>query len=98
MTYTSENLSLAALELFVHFKPELLPSDYISLRAKLPIGITVRHVELDELPTDWRRYPSPAELQRMGDEWIQSGETVAMTVPSAVTPPRTQLVAQSKAP
>jgi RES domain-containing protein len=35
-------------------------------------------------PKNWRSYPAPPELQLIGDEWVKSGRSLALEVPSAV--------------
>lgn len=84
MICTSENLSLAALELFVHVSPGILPADLISLRGKFPDSISVEEINESHLPKNWRDYPGPAELQRIGTEWLQEQTSLALIVPSAI--------------
>jgi len=36
------------------------------------------------LPPNWRTYPAPHELQSIGDEWVRSGRSAVLEVPSAV--------------
>ena len=42
--------------------------------------------ELEDYGIDWRTYPSHALLREIGAEWIESGTSLAMQVPSAVSP------------
>jgi RES domain-containing protein len=86
MVYTSENLSLAALELFVHVAPEIIPADLVWLRGTLPDTITVERLEVADLPKNWREYPAPPELQALGTEWLQAQTSLVLMVPSAINP------------
>lgn len=84
--YASATLSLAALEVFVHVDPDTAPPDLVALRAVLPAGTRIDRLAAADLPSGWRSYPAPEALQDLGTEWIQSGEAVALAVPSAVVP------------
>jgi RES domain-containing protein len=86
MVYTSENLSLAALELFVHVSPGLIPEDLISIRGRMPDSISVEVLEMSYLPVNWRDYPAPSALQQIGTDWLRGLKSVALIVPSAVNP------------
>ena len=45
-------------------------------------------ISLDQslLPTSWRRYPAPAEVQSIGDRWIDDGSSAVFAVPSVLAP------------
>jgi RES domain-containing protein len=38
------------------------------------------------LPSHWRDFPAPPELQQIGVEWLQSRASAVLSVPSAVIP------------
>lgn len=86
VVYASENLSLAALELFVHVSPGIIPSDLVWVRGTLPDSIAGERIEAAELPKNWRDYPAPPELQSMGTEWILALRSLILVVPSAINP------------
>lgn len=86
VVYTSENLSLAALELFVHVSPGIIPVDLISLRASLPYSISSERLEASDLPDNWRHYPAPPELQQIWTSWIRAAASLVLIVPSAINP------------
>lgn len=92
LVYTSENLSLAALELFVHVSPGILPTDLIAVCGTLPDSISVEEIKVSDLPTDWRRYPAPAKLKQIGTEWIIGRSSLALRVPSAINAPETNIL------
>lgn len=86
VVYTSQNLSLAALELFVHVSPGIIPVDLISLRGTLPDSIFIESKEARHLPKNWRNYPAPPELQAIGTNWIRGLTSLVLVVSSAINP------------
>ncbi len=92
MVYASSTLSLATLELFVHVDPDDLPDDLVSVRAELPDELLNEIVDPKTLPPDWRRTPSPVDLQDFGTAWVQSSRGVALVVPSAIVPSERNLL------
>ncbi len=85
VAYASATLSLAALEYLVHVDPDILPGDLVAVHVTAE-GCTVESFDLERLPANWREYPAPAALARIGDEWVRSGRSVLLTVPSAIIP------------
>lgn len=86
VVYASENLSLAVLELFVHVAPNIIPTDLISVRATFPDSIPTERVAVDDLPSYWRDYPAPSELQEIGSNWLRRQKSLILIVPSAINP------------
>lgn len=84
--YASATLSLAALERFVHTDPDLEPTDLVAVLVEVDDTIPIQSVDLDRLPADWRQYPAPDALGRLGEEWFTAARTVILAVPSAVIP------------
>lgn len=85
--YLAESVSLCALEILVHVDPEDMPSNYYCYEVEIPAGIRIGRFEVDSLPKNWRRYPPPPSTQRLGAEWLRSGSSAVLSVPSAVIPP-----------
>jgi len=86
LTYTSEHQSLAMLEYFVHLDADDAPPDLVLVTAEIPDDLTTQRVAIDELPSRWRRSPAPAELARIGDEFVRLAERCVLIVPSALAP------------
>lgn len=84
--YTSATLSLAALELFVHTDPDLLPADLLAISADIPDDLGVRELKVSDLPGTWREIPAPGELQELGRSWIVAGKAATLSAPSVVVP------------
>lgn len=88
MVYTAEHPALAVLEVRVHLDlpPELLPDDYVLMRVDLP----------DEPPEEVAALPS--DPRSVGDEWLRSGRTAVLRVPSAIVPTATNLLLNPRHP
>jgi RES domain-containing protein len=86
LTYASEHQSLAMLEYFVHLEANDSPPDLVLASADVPDDLTRRRIEVDSLPPNWRETPAPAELARLGDEFVQAADRCLLIVPSALVP------------
>lgn len=84
--YTAGSLALAALELLVHVEPSELPGNLVAIAADVPSDLTRTHVRVTDLPRNWRDYPPPVALQKIGLDWWRAGATAMLDVPSAVIP------------
>src|SRR5688572_19803948 len=80
--YASTSLALAAIETFVNLEPNLRPRDLVSIEVEMPDAAGIDRIEPKALPADW--YETRDEsLHRFGGEWIHTGRSVALLVPSA---------------
>ena len=86
MIYTATSLSLAALEMLVHFDNDLAPKDFISIAAVLPAHCAVQIMDAKSLPGDWRSVPPSPKTQALGSEWVISQKSLVMKVPSVIIP------------
>ncbi len=84
VVYTSSSLALAALESLVHLGIKKIPMNYVAISADIPENLNIERVEPNKLPQNWRSDPAPAELVTVGDQWVSSGASVILKVPSAV--------------
>jgi len=84
MVYTAGSQSLALLELLVHTELDMMPNNMVLMTVNIPDDITIE--TLKPLPRGWRRLPAPAGCHRAGDEWLRSGRTAILAVPSVVVP------------
>ncbi len=89
--YGSCSLELALLESLVQSRIEHLPTDLVSVELELPTtDVTPCRVDLS---IDWDRPPPYSrETQASGDEWLRSGRSLALSVPSSVLPQRQNLL------
>ena len=86
LAYTSEHLSLAMIEYFVHIDPEDAPKDLVLAAAEVPEEVSRRLVGPGQLPAGWRRTPPPASLATLGDSFVREGRSAILAVPSALAP------------
>ncbi|MGL6337743.1 MAG: RES family NAD+ phosphorylase [Waterburya sp.] len=84
VVYTSSSLALAALESLVHLGIKKIPLNYVAISADIPENLNIERVEPNKLPQNWKSDPAPAELASVGDQWVSSGASVILKVPSAV--------------
>lgn len=85
LVYTAHSESLAALELLVHLQASHLLASYSAIPATFDEALA-EPVDLDALPEDWRRFPAPAALQQIGDQWVSERRSAVLRVPSALVP------------
>jgi RES domain-containing protein len=84
----SESLSLAALELYVHFTRNdiELSKSLFAIPVDIPDSLTITEVFLKGLTPVWRVSPPPDSTKDIGTEWAQKGTSAILRVPSAVIP------------
>ena len=83
VVYTSQSAALAALELLVHLGRGAILAAYVLIPCTFDETLVSR-LDRRRLPKNWRSYPAPPELQVIGDEWVKSGRSTVLEVPSAV--------------
>lgn len=59
---------------------------FVSIRVDIPKDVRREEVDLTQLPDNWRDTPAPPALASIGDDWINSGSTAVLVVPSVVIP------------
>ncbi len=85
--YTAQSLSLAQLELLVHLEAEaVLRGHWRYFAVDVAPRVIIACESWIDLPPDWAAWPAPAAMQAIGDRWIAESVSVALSVPSAVTP------------
>jgi RES domain-containing protein len=85
VTYAATTPSLCVLERLVHLDlAGAMPDDLVMIEMELPDGGGIRRIEPSDLPGGW--ISEEALSRSIGDAWLASGETLALTVPSAVLP------------
>jgi RES domain-containing protein len=87
VVYLAEHPAGALLEMLVHAEIGSLaelPDTYQLLRVEVPDTVTVAEIPAPELPDSWR--DDLTWTQAAGTEWLASGASVLLKVPSAVMP------------
>lgn len=85
MVYASEHQSLAALEVRVHIDRTRMRMLYKCFAFQFDEQL-MEVFPIRALPKDWRQEPPPPSLQLLGDNWVKSGSSVILAVPSVVIP------------
>lgn len=85
MVYCSQHLSLAALEILVHTQPVTMGGKFRVFEVRWDEAMTSA-IELKKLPKGWNTQPPTAASKSIGDEWIRSGRSVVLAVPSVIVP------------
>jgi RES domain-containing protein len=85
VVYAAESRSLALIEVLAGTDDaaRLFGQQWVLLSAEVP-GNSMEKPK--RVPDTWRRFPHSAETQAFGAEWVRSGRSVALRVPSAVVP------------
>jgi RES domain-containing protein len=82
--YVSEQRATAALEILVHVKrAQLLRDTYVIFEVTIPDALVLM-VELAAIPPGWDAYPETRASTDIGDAWFDTGQSVALRVPSVV--------------
>jgi RES domain-containing protein len=85
MVYCSEHLSLAALEILVHTQPVTIRDKFRVFRVSWDEAI-MSAIDLRKLPKGWNAQPPGPISKKIGDEWIASGRSAVLVVPSVIVP------------
>lgn len=84
--YTSQSLSLAALEYLVHVDPLLAPTDLVAMEITVPDDAGVDVTPADFPPGEWRDSPAPEWQAELGETWLDDVTFLWLAVPSAIVP------------
>jgi RES domain-containing protein len=97
MVYCGQHLSLAALEILVHTQPVTMRDKFRVFRVSWDDGIMTA-IDLKKLPKGWNTQPPGAVSKNIGDEWIRSGRSAVLAVPSVIVPLETTFLLNPKHP
>ena len=80
--YTTENISLAVLEILVHAGNNHIPSQYMILKIEIPENSSVTAISKAKLKKNWK---DDVEISRfIGNEFIKNKHSLVLKVPSAI--------------
>jgi len=85
VVYTSESLSLAALEGLVHTPFYSALKNFVCIPIDFNLNLS-RSIKIVDLPDNWTADPIPYSVKELGNRWIQNQESVILKVPSAIIP------------
>jgi RES domain-containing protein len=80
--YTTENISLAVLEILVRADKFTIPDSYHLLKIHIPDSFNFVTVTKEKLKKGWK--DDVSYTQWMGDEFIKSADAQLLKVPSAI--------------
>lgn len=86
MIYAAGSLALAALEMLVHLDDDDLISAYSYIAADIPAELILPVKIFLPLPKNWSTSPTPASLQKLGDDWVREQVSAVLEVPTAIVP------------
>lgn len=85
MIYTAANRSLAMAEVAVHFSISTIPEDYVMITIYVPDDISMKKIDISELPPNWNSFPHPQSTQAVGDKFVLENKYCVLQIPSSVT-------------
>jgi len=97
--YASGSRSLATVEMLVR-RSNILPT--LNYRMMVIYFLedesSIRHIQLKELPDNWRTMEGRSVLQSIGATWYESMESLVLKVPSVVIPQEFNYAINTKHP
>jgi RES domain-containing protein len=82
VVYCSENLSLAALELFMRLQGHGRHLSFVHFQIDIPNDVAVEAVTADLLPAGWDFVPPMSNTKELGNTWANDQRTAVLKVPS----------------
>ena len=80
--YTTENISLAVLEILVRTDINHLPLHYFLLKLELPEHTDVTSINKNKLKKEWKT--DVGYTQWIGNEFVKSNKSLVLKLPSAI--------------
>lgn len=84
--YSSENISLCAIELLAHTNGIRPAGNFKIMTIELKEPPSITEVATDILPADWNKLSAYGTTQQIGSAWYSAGKTLCLKVPSAIIP------------
>jgi RES domain-containing protein len=89
--YASATKSLALLEVLVHLDVGRPLPRFVAFTFEVDAKL-VEPLASGRLPRSWRLAEGMPHTQRLGDEWLAAGRSLALAVPSAIVPEESNYV------
>lgn len=83
--YAAESLSLATLEVIVHLQFYAALKNFVCLPIDFE-STSLKTVNIDDLPENWREDPIPLACRSFGDKWIEKKDSLILKIPSVIIP------------
>ena len=97
VAYVSEHQSAAALEIFVHTIPFLVPETYKAFRVEWSDDL-MEELPKNKWPPTWRNPAPSLETIEIGYRWLREGRSAILAVPSAISPDDRNFLVNPKHP
>ena len=81
--YLASSRALAVLEVLVHLQPLMIPNNYCLAEIEVPDN-SVEQAGINHLPSNWKDVSPPAEINKIGDDFLLAKKHLALQLPSAV--------------
>lgn len=88
VVYLSQNLSLAAHEIIVHYPQRKHALKFVMSDIEIPdlLVMTLADFGVKTLPAGWNSQPPRYSSQAIGDSWLTAKASAVLQVPSAIIP------------
>jgi RES domain-containing protein len=94
--YTTENISLAVLEILVHIKRYKTPIDYHLVFIEIPETFSPAIINKEKLKRNWK--DDISYTQFIGDEFLKSSNELLLKVPSVIVDQENNYIINPKHP
>lgn len=100
LVYCSTSKSLAALETMVHLNAGGLPLNRYLVEVSIPQEVweAAKTITQGDAPVGWDAKPPSMTSIQLGHDWIQSGESLLLSVPSVIVPDDQNILINPKHP
>ena len=82
VVYCSENLSLAALELFMRIRGHGRHTPFVRFQVDIPDDVAIETIDADLLPANWDCVPPLQYTKELGSQWAIEKRTAVLKAPS----------------
>jgi RES domain-containing protein len=84
IVYASQSLALSLLEVVANsFR---VPMGLVAIEIEIPDDVSIHDLTASELPRAWASKIVSDRTRNIGTEWVHSGETAILSVPSSIIP------------
>jgi len=96
--YTGSSRSLSTLEMVAHRSYINISSQYKLLIILITDESSIKEIDINDLPENWKSIEAYVELQEIGSKWYHPNESLVLKVPSAIIPQEFNYIINTKHP